>query len=188
MDERDWELKMAKERERERDIKERLKAEEAERDRKRKEEKDRIEEHIKLSNEKKAREERERQDEIKRIKEEAVKEHERKRMEEKEKEEKAEAEYNKRFENDLAKSGLSSHEIQDIVKRKVSKGGDSDEERPTHVKISRRYISIETLRQYGIPHYIPPVSFAFLLSLGQLKLASYLTDLSCYSMIPKLSS
>jgi len=104
-----------------------------------------------LREEKKAEEEKKEKKEAEEraIKEYKAKEAEKAAKEKKEKEER-EAEYKKRLEEDLRKSGMDDRQIAIVLKKE--KDGSADPNRPTYTRMARRYLSIETLRELRIDY------------------------------------
>jgi hypothetical protein len=109
-----------------------------------------------LREEKKAEEEKreKKEAEERAIKEYKAKEAEKAAKEKKEKEER-EAEYKKRLEEDLRKSGMDDRQIAIVLKK--DKDGSADPNRPTYTRMARRYLSIETLRELRIDYTLDTV-------------------------------
>jgi len=102
-----------------------------------------------LRDEKKAQEEKERiEKEAKEAVEKYKREEEERRAKEKKEKEEREAEYQRRLEEDLRKSGLDERQISVITKKEK----DIDPNRPTYTRMSRKYLSIETLNAYKIDY------------------------------------
>jgi hypothetical protein len=123
-----------------------------------------------LREEKKAEEEKKEKKEAEEraIKEYKAKEAEKAAKEKKEKEER-EAEYKKRLEEDLRKSGMDDRQIAVVLKKE--KDGSADPNRPTYTRMARRYLSIETLRELRIDYTLDTVRSS-LLTCGALTNAS----------------
>lgn len=82
-----------------------------------------------------------------------MKEAERVAKEKKEKEEN-EKEYKKRLEEDLRKSGMDERQIAAVLNKDKA----VDPNRPTYTRMSRKYLSIETLNRYRIDYEFDTVS------------------------------
>ncbi|RFU35416.1 hypothetical protein B7463_g1004, partial [Scytalidium lignicola] len=102
-----------------------------------------------LRDEKKAKEEKERlEKEAKDAVEKYKREEEKRIAKEKKEKDEREAEYQRRLEEDLRKSGLDERQIAVVTKKEK----DIDPERPTYTRMSRKYLSIETLNAYKIDY------------------------------------
>jgi hypothetical protein len=121
---------------------ERYKAEEAEREKKRKEE---LERYRAEEAEKAAKKKKEEMDVINNYKR---MEADRQAREKKEKDER-EAEYHRRLEEDLRKSGLDERQIAVVTKKPIPAGA-IEAARPTYTRMSRRHLSVETLKEFRI--------------------------------------
>lgn len=109
-----------------------------------------------LRKEKQAEEEKERREkEAKEAVEKYKRDEEAKKAKEKKEKEEREAEYQRRLEEDLRKSGLDERQIAVITKKEK----EIDPNRPTYTRMSRRYLSIETLNTYKIDYEFDVVSF-----------------------------
>lgn len=127
-------------------LREEIKAEEDKKKKKEDEERA-IREYKAKEAEKKEAEKKKKEDEERAIKEYTAREAERIAKEKKEKEER-EAEYKRRLEEDLRKSGMDDRQIAIVLKK--DKDGATDLNRPTYTRMARRYLSIETLRELRI--------------------------------------
>ncbi len=79
-----------------------------------------------------------------------------KQEEERKMKEKRDAEYKKRLEEDLRKFGLDDRQIA-IVFEKEKEAGEANPNRPTYTRMSRKYLSIETLREQSIDYILDKV-------------------------------
>ena len=89
-----------------------------------------------------------------------AKEAEKAAKEKKEKEER-EAEYKKRLEEDLRKSGMDDRQIAIVLKKE--KADAADPNRPTYTRMARKYLSIETLRELRIDYTLDTVRCSLLI-------------------------
>ena len=72
--------------------------------------------------------------------------------------EERDADYKRRLQEDLINSGLDEKAIQAILKKEKLPEPAKDGGRPTYTRMSRKHLSIETLRTFRIEYDVDPVS------------------------------